>query len=325
MLIVCNKPVFAEIISVTCGSATSSTNWPRKTFKYSCTATASELLTSTRYKIGVYTSNYTTTKTGTGNGSNLTYNDFSDTTDPAHPNGTYRFQADGPAQGRTGTSSINITTDSQKNKVTIIQDDFTHVTSQIVNFDVYYRTYERDCGDTDYNQGLIVGLYGNTSGNMITSGTLGSPLAFTTENKYYLSISAPPTVNITTSYPVFDLNNYYDSNTFTVNVKSNSTWKLQTKLNSGLSSGGNSIPAASNYFRASGSGFNNLAPGRTQFATANTYYDVAQNSAGVYTTGTSDNINLAPAAVSVTYSLKITDIFNTGTYTTTNLINLVTP
>ena len=317
---------YGESVSVSCGSVSAVTSWPRNIFKASCTAVVTGISSGTTYKLGIYTSNYTTTKIGSGHGSNLSYNSPVDSSDFLHPNGTYRFQVDGPKQGRSGTTSVNITTNSGKNGVTVFQDQFSGVTAKTVDFDLYYRTYEADYGGTEYNQNFIVGLYGGRNGGLILSSSPASPLDFTIANKNYLAVSGPLS-NTLSSSDIFPFNslNDIDSNTITISVKANNTWRLQTLLAGNLISGSNNIPVSSNYFRATGSGFSNLASSKTQFANANNYYNIAQNTSGVYTTGTSDHINLSSINISIIYNVRTTSIFSSGAYTNTTTFNLLSP
>ena len=104
-------------------------------------------------------------------------------------------------------------------------------------------------------------------------------------------------------------------------VKANNNWTLQTLLTGDLTIDTYSIPVDSNYFRASGAGFTNFAPTKTQFAAANTYYNIAQ---GVHT-GSSDSMNLNGVDVLMTYTVRTTSLFTPAPYTTTTTLNVTTP
>lgn len=302
-----NNSCNAATIVGSCGIVSSSTVWPRKTFTATCSVTADSLNTGSTYKIGIFTSNYTTTKVS-GNGSNLDYEN------PEH-----RFKVNGPDQAGT---PANITTSSNGSKSTPIKTGITGVTNYSTNFDISYITYEADVGDTTYQQPFILGLYiGN--GSSATSTPIN--MDFTIERiQHSITTSAPPTANVSVVNAITP-NAEQDSNTFTVNVKANSTWLLKTQLSGNLLSGGDTIPVSSEYFRATGSGFSNLASTKTQFATAGIDYNVAQNSAGVYTTGSSDGISLNTLGVQVIYTHKTTSIFSPNSYTTNTTLLLNSP
>jgi hypothetical protein len=285
--------------------------WPVQTFKISCTATATGLSTGATYKMGIYTTNYTTAKTG-GNppSGDITYN--------SNPPG-HRFKVVGPAQGGT---PANITTNSGRNNATMFRTGIRYVSSITVPFDLYYTTYEADYGGTSYSQPFRVRIYTN-SALVATSPNPADTLTFTIVNRSDLTISMPPTVNLPQGL-VFTSGQDQDSNTITVSVYANNTWLLQTMLTGDLISGSNTIPVTSNYFRASGSGFINNALQKTQFAT--TYKNVAQNSAGIYRTGISANQqSLTSVNVSVTYNLRTINFFNAGTYTTPTTFRITCP
>lgn len=305
-----NKSMAAVAISASCGAMTAQTPaWPVQTFKASCSATATGLTAGTTYKMGIYTSNYTTTKVS-GNGSNITYN--------SNPPG-HRFKVDGPEQGGT---PANITTSSGRNSATKFRTGISGVTEITVPFDVYYTTYEGDYGDTAYRQPFLVRIYTN-SATAATSATTN--LDFTLVNRSYFTVSAPPSINLVSGL-VFASNQDQDSNTMTVSVYANNTWTLQTLLAGNLISGSYNIPVTSNYFRASGAGFSNLASSKTQFAVANTYYNIAQNSAGVYRTGiAADKMYLTPVNISVIYNIRTTSAFTAGTYSNTTTFDFTSP
>ena len=118
---------------------------------------------------------------------------------------------------------------------------------------------------------------------------------------------------------------FSSTSTVTVTIKANNTWALSTLLTGNLISGSNNIPVGLNYFRTSGLGFNNLSSEKTQFISANTPYIAAENNANVYTTGSTDGINLSFLTLSIIYSVKTIGLFYPGTYTTNTTFNLVSP
>ena len=307
IILLINNAAFAgpaESLTFTCGSGTPTSNWPRNTFSYSCSISASKLKTDTTYDIGVYTGSYTTSKTG-GNGSDITY------TSPEH-----RLKVDGPDQGGTFE---NVTTNSSQATITMIKSGITGVTSYSDTLTFTYVTYEADFGDTDYSQSVTAILFGPASGNKSDNDNL----TFTIEDRYLIVASASPSVTLTPS-DVYTADQDFDSNTFTFTITANNTWLLETQI-SDLDSASDTIQESSNYFRATGTGFNNLAASKTNFVRSNTYYDIAENSSGVYTTGTSNNISLNSLYVAVIYNLRTTDFFSKGIYTTTAYFNLNTP
>jgi len=302
------SPSFAapKISTISCGSPIEEPNWPRNVFRFNCSATVSGIK-SEPLSLGVYTSNYNTTRVS-GNGRTIDYRQ------PENP--IYRLRADGPLQNGIPE---NITTQASKTTVTMVVDNIR--TNTTYDFDLLYTTYEADLGDTDYKQNFTVGLY--SKGNLAIS-SKSSSVPFTIQNKSYITVSGPIRV-IMTPDKIFSFNNIFDSNFVTVTLKCNNTWKLQTKLLNDLVSNGNTILASSNYFQASGTGFVNLASSPVRFLVKNTLYDAAQETSGVYSTGTTDNINLRGLDIIFKYSFKNTQLFKSGDYTTDGVFNLISP
>lgn len=306
-----NLPGFCAgtLTALSCGVPSPTAAWPRNTFTTTCTMNVT-MGGDTDLKIGVYTGDYTTTK-NSGNGSNITY------TSPEH-----RFKALGPKQAGT---PANITTGDTGGTSTIVRDSIT--TDQTgISVDLKYTTYEADYGGTEYTQPFTFALYRDNNAAIDTS---GSQMTFTIENKQYIHVTTDPTITLTGSSQVFSINQYFDSNTMTAEVRANNTWKLRTELLGVPTDGGKTIPKTSTYFKASGSGFENLATTRTQFADINTYYDVAQNTDGTNRTGTTDNINLDPVNVVVTNSLKtlgtMEQAYDVGTYHCDSRFQVISP
>ncbi|EKE04268.1 MAG: hypothetical protein ACD_20C00090G0008 [uncultured bacterium] len=296
-----NVAVFAQTAVVTCGSPTVTLVSPRHTFKWSCNAAVSGLRSQGRYTYDLYirTLDYIT-NWGSGNGSNITY------TTPEN-----RFKVLGPTQGAT---PADISTANPGIKVSALAK--TETTASI-DFELHYVTYDADYGGTTYNQPFQTLIHDIDAGNYISN--TQPPVTFTVEDVESIIISTPPSATVPTG---FNLGQDYDSNTFTATVKANNNWTLQTLLTGNLTYNSYNIPVSSNYFRASGAGFTNLAPAKTQFGTANTYYNVAQ---GTHT-GSSDGINLTSGIdVLMTYTVRTTSLFAPAPYTTTTTLNVTTP
>lgn len=293
----------AAIQSFSCTSGATSTIWPRNTFSYNCTVSLKNLVSGNTYKVGAYSSSYITTK-AQGNGGSIDFR-----------TPEYRYTIVGPAQSGV---PVNITTDNAGATTTIVKNGITGVSTDSFSFTVYYTTYEADYGDTNYEQNITISLYQSDNNNLATK---SSTLAFTIANKQYISISSAPSITLPIA---FSLGQYYDSNTFTINVKANNTWALRAMLPAALNDGyGSTIPIGSNYVTSSGSGF--LTYNRVNFAAANTYYTFATNNAGVYITGTSDNINLSGIDVITKHTLLTTDLFNSGAYAQATDYRVVSP
>jgi hypothetical protein len=171
-----------------------------------------------------------------------------------------------------------------------------------------------------------VALYKTSDNSELDSAA--DSITFDIVNKAYVTDSSPPTVTLSNSDEVFDIDKYYDSNSITVAVKANNSWILKTKLAGNPTSGGDTIPVASNYYRAEdpvGGVFSNLASSRTSFAVADTYYNVAESNALTYTTGSGNGIDLDADEVTVIFSLKTTGVFNVGSYSTNATYQVTAP
>lgn len=298
------------INSFSCDPLVEITAWPKNTLKTTCNININLPSGGTTYKIGVYAANYNTVK-NSGNGPTIDYRT------PEDP--VYRFQANGPYQAGT---PANITTSSTGGTVTIVVNNITRTSPQDYSFDLLYNTFEADYGDTNYSQSVTVAVYKNNNAPLVTQ--TGSR-SFTIRNRQIYSISAAPVVQLTSFADVFTLNQYHYSNTFTAYVAANNSWKLQTSLSGDLMAGSDSLPFNTNYFKSDGTGFDNLAPAYTNFTAANTYYDVAQNSAGEYTTGSVDGKNLSNKNITFSYAFKNTQPFKSGNYLTTTIFKLISP
>lgn len=285
----------ASITGVSCPAPSATASWPRNTFNTTCSVTV-DITGETNVKIGIRTANTTTTKLS-GNGSNLNY------TTPEQ-----RFTA----------NSVNVGT--------TVADVYTNISSSgDYNVPLAYITYEADYGDTNYQQDFTFVL--RRSSDSAELGTSASSITFTIANKQYVSVSASPTVTLTGSSQVFSTDQYYDAaSAVTISVKANNTWKVQSKLAGNLISGGSNIPATSMYYKCTANaGFDCLYTTRTQYAAADTYYDIAQENSGDYSTGTSDSINLDAKNVEFTTTLKTTATFDKGDYTTTGTFKVTSP
>jgi len=297
----------AKIQNLSCTSPSAVPNWPRNVFIAACSANITGVAKNDNLSLGIYTSNYNTTKVA-GNGSTIDYRQ------PESP--IYRFRVIGPLQGGL---PANITTLATRTSVTMVANNIT--TNATVDFDILYTTYEADYGGTQYSQPFNVGLYSTGS---LPINIKNSSLSFVIENRSDVSVSGPLIVQMTPD-KVFTFNNTFESNPVTVTVKSNNIWKLQVNLLNDLIFEGNILPVSSNYFQASGTGFTNLSSSPVQFVLTNTYYDAAQSSTGVYRTGTTDNINLNPLNMILKYSFKNTALFKSGLYASDTVFNLVSP
>jgi len=297
----------AKIQNLSCTSALAIPNWPRNVFIATCSANITGVAKNDSLSLGIYTSNYNTTKVS-GNGPTI---DFRQPESPV-----YRFRANGPLQGG---SPANITTLATRTSVTMLANTIT--VNKTVDFDILYTTYEADYGGTQYSQPFNVGLYSTGS---LPINIKNSALSFIIENVNNVSVSGPLNVQMTPD-KVFTFNNIFESNPVTVTIKTNNIWKLQANLLNDLISEGNIIPVGSNYFQISGTGFTNLSATPVQFVLTNTFYDAAQSSPSVYRTGTSDNISLNPLNLILKYSFKNTALFKSGIYTADTVFNLVSP
>lgn len=312
-IIFSNNVVFCQsITSFTCLGPVATPAWPRNNFINNCTIVINRA-GRVGLKVGVYATSYNTTKVSGNGPTPLDYRQ------PETPD--YRFKADGPLQGGT---PANITTNATvATGITLVKNNINTDGDANFSFNINYRTYEADYGDTNYTQVYRVRVFRSTDVTAAT--TANQSYNFQIANKQYITVSAPPDVTLSNSAQVFTLGQYYDSNSLTVAVKANNTWKLQLKLAGDPTDATKTIPVASNYFYCSGAGFINLAPTRTSFALANTYYDAAQNNAGVYRTGTADNINLSSVNVTTLLSLRTTNVFDRGNYLTTATFNVISP
>lgn len=297
------------LTNLSCGAVSATASWPRNTFKTTCTMDVT-VDGETGLSVGAYVGDYITVK-NSGNGSNITL------TGPEH-----RLKVDGPLQAGT---PANVTTSNTGAAVTQVQNNIDANVSGL-SVDVEYTTYEADLGDTNYTQNFTFALYRDAGAAISTQ---ASSMTFTIVNKQYIAVSADYTLTFAGSSQVYSANQYYDTNNVTITVKANNTWKLQSKLLTIPTEGGNTIPITSTYFIASGSDFENLASSRTQFAVVDTYYDVAQNTNGDYSTGTTDNINLDGISVVTTYSVKTLGTFETaykkGDYTCDSRYLVISP
>lgn len=290
-----------NMTAITCNAPIQTTSRPRVTFRRTCQVDIKSLKpTEKPGKLGVSLSTYTTSKTS-GNGGNI------NVTSPENP--IYRFRVIGTEQGG---NPANITTNELSTNTTIIQDNIN--TTGIYSFDLLYTAYEADTGATSYSHTVNLNYYRKNSSTYLSRSTYN--FTFTTLNFGDVSISGPLSISLLPSQ-VYTLNTYYDSNTVTISVYANNTWALQTEI-SGYS-------GLSHYFRASGSGFDNLAPSRTPFLQNNTLYNVAKNINGIYTTGSSNGIYLNPLYVMLTYSYYNQNVLNAGVYSYNTVLNINSP
>ncbi len=204
----------------------------------------------------------------------------------------------------------NIESSKHISKATIIKQGIK--SAKNINFEIIYTTYEADYGNTTYGHRLYFNLYKES--NIKKTRTVD--FIFTTENRQYLNISGPLYVELSPA-DMFNFKKFYDSNTVTVTVKSNSCWLLQSKINGD--------PSLSNYYRVSGINFNNFAPGRKPFSQNNVFYNLASGNRRNYTTGSYDGINLSGVDIAVTYSLLYKKVLDANIYRYDTLFNLVSP
>lgn len=295
LILIGQKVYAASITGVSCSAPSASTSWPRNTFNSSCNVSV-DITGESNVKIGIKTTNTSTAKLS-GNGNNLDY------TSPEQ-----RFKSEGMSVSTSPSYvATNITSSGSS------------------SIGVSYITYEADYGDTQYQQDFTFGLY-RTSDNAELS-TYSTSITFTIANKQYIMISTAPTISLTGSAQVYSDNQFYDANSFTATVKANNTWKLQTKLVDLPTDGPNNIPISSIYYKCDSDALNYdcLYTSRTQVGSENTFYDLAQNNNGDYFTGTSDNINLSGKNITVTYSLKTSEAFLKGNFSTENILRVISP
>lgn len=299
-------------LGVSCTPPVAVANWPRNVFSSTCTITVTRT-TELNLKVGIYATAYNTTRIGgTAGPSPINYRT------PENP--IYRFQANGPLQGGT-PANINTAT-TVAGGILLVKNGIS--VNDVFDVPITYTTYEADIGGTIYRQQFRVRLF--LSNNNTSRTTAAQNYDFTIANRQYVTISAPPVVTLANSNQVFTTGQYYDSNNYTVSVSANNTWALQTRLVTNPTSGGDTLPVTSQYFRcAADANFTCSATARTQYAVANTYYNMANNTAGVYSTGTADNINLSSRSVSITNSLLNSSVFTKGDYTTTIDFNVHSP
>lgn len=310
---------FAQTLTAACGAVSEVPSWPRNKMRMDCTLTISGL-GGGDHSIMINPDSYNTTR-NSGNGPNPLV-----VTSPEHRiNGC----VNATSSANCGTPATNLTTDTAYTTGVLL---YTTAINGTYYSRIDYTTYEADTGGTNYTQNLTFRVFKNSSEAELTNDT--DTLTFTVANKQYVSKTAHPTITLVGSSEVYSFDTFFSSNTITVNVKANNTWKLQAELLGVPTDAAKTIPITSTYFYI-GSSANYVeiastnAATPTQFAATSTYYDVASNNGGTFTTGTSDSINLDSIGVTFTYRLKNlsdwSDAYDQGNYSCTGRFKVISP